>query len=58
MKPSHTQTPRTLADSTFVTGYSCMRSDSEPLWEKVAGYMLAIGIGLGFATILFYGLSA
>ena len=57
MKPSHTQTPRTLADCTFVTGHSTMHTDSEPLWEKIAGYVLAIFIGISLATILFYGLS-
>ena len=56
MKPSHTQTPRTLADCTFVTGHSTMHN-AEPLWETVAGYLLAIAIGLIFATLLFYGLS-
>jgi hypothetical protein len=29
-----------------------------PLWETLAGYLLAIAIGMVFATILFYGLSA
>jgi ABC-type nitrate/sulfonate/bicarbonate transport system permease component len=56
MKPSHYQTPRTLADCTFVTGHSGMH-ESEPLWEIVAGYVLAIVIGIVLATILFYGLS-
>jgi ABC-type nitrate/sulfonate/bicarbonate transport system permease component len=56
MKPSHTQTPRTLADCTFVTGHSSI-NDREPLWEVVAGYVLAIFIGIVLATILFYGLS-
>jgi hypothetical protein len=57
MKPSHTQTPRTLSDCSFVTGYSAIHA-SEPLWEKVAGYILAIAIGVIFATILFFGLSS
>jgi hypothetical protein len=57
MKPSHLQTPRTLADCTFVTGHSTMHSET-PLWETLAGYLLAIAIGIGFATLLFYGLSA
>jgi len=56
MKPSHTQTPRTLADCTFVTGHSTMHQ-AEPLWEKIAGYVLAVVIGVSLATILFYGLS-
>lgn len=58
MKPSHTQTPRTLADCTFVTGHSTMHSTPEPLWEVIAGYVLAIFIGVALATILFYGLSS
>ena len=57
MKPSHTQTPRTLADCTFVTGYSNLH-DKEPLWEKVAGFMLAIAIGVALASVLFFGLSS
>jgi hypothetical protein len=31
---------------------------NEPTWEKVAGYVLAISIGVILATILFYGLSS
>jgi len=57
MKPSHLQTPRTLADCTFVTGHSTMHNE-QSLWEIFAGYLLAIAIGIGFATLLFYGLSA
>lgn len=58
MKPSHTQTPRTLADCTFVTGHSSLHTSAEPTWEKIAGYVLAIVIGVALATVLFYGLSA
>jgi hypothetical protein len=57
MKPSHYQTPRTLADCTFVTGHSNIHNN-EPVWETVAGYILAIAIGLILASFLFYGLSA
>jgi hypothetical protein len=32
--------------------------NTTPLWETLAGYLLAIFIGIVFATILFYGLSA
>jgi hypothetical protein len=56
MKPSHTQTPRTLADCTFVTGHSGIH-DPEPLWEIIAGYVLAVFIGIVLATLLFYGWS-
>jgi hypothetical protein len=57
MKPSHLQTPRNLADCTFVTGHSTMHK-SETTLETIAGYLLAIAIGVALATILFYGLSA
>lgn len=56
MKPSHTQTPRQLADCTFVQGFSTA-TQAEPTWEKVAGYVLAFAIGISLATLLFYGLS-
>jgi len=58
MKPSHTQTPRCLADCTFVTGHSTMHNTPEPLWEIIAGYVLAIVIGVALALVLFYGLSS
>jgi hypothetical protein len=56
MKPSHTQTPRTLADCTFTVGSSNLHND-EPAWEILAGYILAIAIGVGLASVLFFGLS-
>ena len=45
MKPSHTQTPRTLADCTFTQGYTNIypMAHREPAWERVAGYVLAKG---------------
>lgn len=57
MKPSHTQTPRTLNECQFTPGYMSL-NDREPLWERVAGYVLAIAIGVGMAAMLFYGLSS
>ena len=54
MKPSHLQTPRTLAECTFTTGYSSVQ---EPAWETVAGYILAIAIGTGLAVMLVWGLT-
>lgn len=51
MKPSHTQTPRTLNECQFTPGYMSL-NDSEPLWERVAGYVLAIAIGVGMAALL------
>lgn len=56
MKPSHTQTPRTLNECQFTPGYMSL-NDSEPLWERVAGYVLAIAIGVGMAALLVYQLS-
>lgn len=54
MKPSHTQTPRTLADCTFTQGYTNIypMAHREPTWERVAGYVLAVAIGVGLAALL------
>lgn len=54
MKPSHITTPRTLADCTFTYGYTSSRpmAHREPAWERVAGYVLATAIGVGFAALL------
>lgn len=59
MKPSHTITPRTLADCTFTYGYTSVRPMAyrEPTWEKVAGWMLAAAIGAGLAVLLVLELS-
>ena len=60
MKPSHTQTPRTLADCTFAQGYAEVR----PMGYRVtrveifADYALAFVLGVFFAAFLFFGLSA
>jgi len=48
MKMSHYQTPRTLADCNFDVGYA----EKEPTHEVVAGYLLAIAIGVGMACLL------
>ena len=48
MKNSNFQTPRNFADCTWVQGYG----RKEPFWERVAGYVLAFGIGVGLAVIL------
>ena len=56
MKPSHIQTPRTSSECQFTTGYPSV-SLREPLWEKVAGYLLAFGIGCALAAVLVIGLS-
>ena len=57
MKPSHTQTPRTLNECHFTPGYKSL-SSKEPLAEKIAGYALVFVIGVGLAACLFYGWSA
>lgn len=52
MKPSHYQTPRTLNECHWTPGYQSLKSDKEPLWEVVAGYVLALVIGVGLAFLL------
>jgi hypothetical protein len=54
MKPSHTQTPRTLADCTFTYGYTSVRPMAyrEPHWQRIGGYVLALVIGVGLAALL------
>lgn len=56
MKPSHTQTPRTLNECHFTPGYQsgCLR---ERTLERVAGYVLAFVIGCSLAAVLVIGLS-
>jgi ferric-dicitrate binding protein FerR (iron transport regulator) len=41
-------TPRNFADCTWVQTYG----RPEPLWERVAGYALALAIGCGMAALL------
>jgi hypothetical protein len=48
VKNSNFQTPRNFADCTWVQGYG----RTEPLWERVAGYVLAFAIGAGLACLL------
>lgn len=54
MKPSHLTTPRTLADCTFTYGYTSIQpmAHREPTWERVASWLLATAIGVGFAALL------
>jgi len=42
------KTPRTSAEFNWVQGHGPV----EPLWEKVAGYVLAFAIGAGMACLL------
>lgn len=57
MKQSHYTTPRTLNECHWTPGYQSL-SDREPLWEKVAGYVLALVIGVGLAAALVIGWSS
>lgn len=56
MKPSHTQTPRTLDECHFTPGYRSVDLHETTL-ERFAGYALAIAIGCGLAALLVIGLS-
>lgn len=60
MKPSHIQTPRTMADCTFSQGYAEVRPMGYRVerWEVFADYALAFVLGVAFAAFLFFGLSA
>jgi len=52
MKPSHTQTPRTLNECHFTPGYTSQGPQKETLFEVIAGYALALVIGIGLAALL------
>ncbi len=50
------RTPRTLADSSFETGYSTFQSiDVEMLINRVAGFALAVVIGIVIGAALGFG---
>lgn len=58
MKQSHLSTPRTLDECHFTHGYTSVGPQrSEPAWERVAGYVLAVAIGTALAVALVYGWS-
>ena len=57
MKDSHLRTPRTLAEGQWTPGYRSVLP-KEPLCEAVAGYVLALVIGVGLAALLFVGASS
>lgn len=52
MKQSNLQTPRTMNECQWTPGYQSLKDDREPLWEIVAGYVLALVIGIGMAGLL------
>ena len=56
MKDSHYRTPRTLAEGQWTPGYQSLQK--EPMWEAVAGYVLALVIGIGLAALLVVGASS
>lgn len=47
------RTPRTLADSSFETGYSTVQF--VPRRDRVAGYILAVVIGVTLTLTVIYG---
>jgi hypothetical protein len=57
MKDSHLRTRRTLAEGKWTPGYRSV-VPKEPLWEALAGYVLALIIGIGLAALLFVGASS
>jgi hypothetical protein len=57
MKDSHLRTPRTLAEGQWTPGYQRIKPQ-EPLWEALAGYVLALAIGICLAALLFVGASS
>jgi ABC-type nitrate/sulfonate/bicarbonate transport system permease component len=58
MKASHYTTPRTLADASFVQGYSTMPIKAPvSRSERLAGVFLAVVIGIALALLLVHGVS-
>lgn len=57
MKQSHLTTPRTLNECHFTPGYTSQGPQRETTAERIAGYVLAVAIGIGLAAALFYGWS-
>jgi hypothetical protein len=56
----NTKTPRTMADCSFVQGYASIKpmATREPIWERLAGYVLAFAIGCALAGLLVVGWSS
>ena len=57
MKQSHLTTPRTLNECQFTPGYTSEGPQRETPAERIASYILALGIGIGLAALLFFGWS-
>ena len=59
MKPSHTSTPRTLADCQWTQGYACARPEPRVgLRDTLAGAALSAAIFAALAAVLFAWWSA
>ena len=56
MKESYFRTPRSLNECSWTSGYHSGRQESRA--EKIAGFVLAVGMGVALAFLLFYGLSS
>ncbi len=52
MKPSHITTPRTIAECTWVTGYT---RANVPTGDRIAGFVLAVFIGVSVTLVAVYG---
>ncbi len=52
MKQSHLTTPRTLNECHFTPGYTSEGPHRETALERIAGYALAVAIGVGLAALL------
>ena len=52
MKPSHTVTPRQMSDGQFWLNADPIEHYPESGTQKVYGYLLALGIGMGLAAAL------
>ena len=57
MKDSNFRTPRTMSEGQWTPGYRSVK-EKEPMWEAVAGYVLALAIGISLAALLFVGASS
>ncbi len=49
------RTPRCLADATFTSGYRSVERDPVPPFDRWAGRLLAVLIGIGIAVVAMYG---
>jgi ABC-type nitrate/sulfonate/bicarbonate transport system permease component len=52
MKQSHLTTPRTLSECHFTPGYTSEGPQRQTIGQVIAGYFLAVVIGVGLAALL------